>query len=406
MINYKKCMFFLSILLIMIQTTACAPEEKKGNVEKSTVNMDTKQDSESGGSIKSMLEDTPSHINKVLSENYIVDADVHIPVIEKADVLYAKYKKFDEQTLVSAFFDKKEPEKETNSDSEGNTTSFKDGNSKVIICDSYIYYWTEDSKYIKYPTEDFGSKNDSDFFEKNFDEVYKKENLKFMTREKAMQTACDFLKKLSIDNMEHAVENTEIYAIDFETMQKVQEEKKQKSIDFQREMGVSPIQDPTEGYKIKNQFTQEDEFYVIYFTIKQDGIPVTQRSYDLNETRSINGSTVRVLLSKKGVIEFSCYGIYEVKKIAESPDTLLSAEQAIQKAYEIYDSVISTDKVTIKTIDFEYVPVAYNDNYNEVKLTPAWNMVLTCKEESEKTGKSESSDKMLYINAVTGDEIK
>lgn len=405
MINYKKMYVFLSILLIMVQTTACAPEEKKGNVEKSTVNLDTKQDTASGGSIKSMLEDTPSHINKVLSENYIVDADVHIPVVEKADVLYAKYKKFDEQTLVSAFFDKKKPEKETGSEG---YTSFKDGNSEVVIYDSYIYYSTEDYQYIKYPTDDFGSKNDSDIGEKDFDEVYKKDNLKFMTREKAMQTACDFLKKLSIDNMEHAVENTEIYAIDFETMQTVQEEKKQESIDFQRQNGVSPIQDPTEGYKTKNKFTQEDEFYVIYFTIKQNGIPITQRSYDLNETRSINGSTVRVLLSKKGVIEFACYGIYEVKKIAESPATLLSAEQAIQKAYEIYDSVISTDKVTIKTIDFEYVPVAYNNNYNEVKLTPAWSMVLTCKGESEKAGKSETYEinKILYINAVTGEEIK
>lgn len=405
MINYKKMYVFLSILLIMVQTTACAPEEKKGNVEKSTVNLDTKQDTASGGSIKSMLEDTPSHINKVLSENYIVDADVHIPVVEKADVLYAKYKKFDEQTLVSAFYDKKKPEKET--DSEGYTL-FKDGNSEVVICDSYIYYSTEDYQYIKYPTDDFGSKNNSDIGEKDFDEVYKKDNLKFMTREKAMQTACDFLKKLSIDNIDHAVENTEIYAIDFETMQKVQEEKKQKDIDLQRQAGISPISDPTMGYKTKNKFTQEDEFYVIFFTIKQNGIPVTQKSYDLNETRSISGSTVEVLLSKKGVIKFACYSIYEVKKIAESPATLLSAEQAIQKAYEIYDSVISTDKVTIKTIDFEYVPVAYNNNYNEVKLTPAWSMVLTCKGESEKEGKSETYEinKILYINAVTGEEIK
>lgn len=406
MINYKKYMSVLAVLLMIINVAACAPEEKKGNNKTSMVNLETNQNSESGGTMESILKNTPSHINKVFNENYIVDAEVHVPDVSKADVLSAKYKKFDEQTLLSVCFNKKKPNKET--DSEG-VTSFKGEDSGMIIMNNTIHYWTDNSQYIKYPTDSFIAKSENIVsVGKIYDEVYKKDKLSFMTREKAIETAYEFLKKLSIDNIDHAVENTEIYPIDFKTMQKVQEEQIKQDKDYQRSMGISTIQDPTEGYKIKNKFTKEDEFYNIYFKIKQNGIPVTQMGYSLNETRDLCGSTVRVLLSKKGIIEFTCEGIYEIKKIAESPNTLLSAEQAAQKAYEIYDSVISTDKVTIKTIDFEYIPIAYNDNYNEVKLTPAWSMFFTkvSSEKKENEKKDSESNGVLYINAITGKQIK
>lgn len=127
--------------------------------------------------------------------------------------------------------------------------------------------------------------------------------------------------------------------------------------------------------------------------------------------RTLYGSTVRVSLSQKGIIELDCSGIYQSQGIAESSAALISVEEAIQNAYEIHNAIISTDKVIIKAIDLEYVPVAYNENYDEVKLIPSWSMTLTYENDGSAKGekvaaKSSVVTRMIFINAVTGEEIK
>ncbi len=403
MVNYKKNICLLTAFLMMLSITACTPEESK-ELDKATPV--TEQNIADNGSIGALLEETPSHMSQVFSENFSVEADIHIPNVQKADVLFAKYMKFDEQTLLSVFYDGKTPSKKTNP--VDNAITYQDNSSNMVVSNNYFLYRSKDFEYLKFPTDNFISTSDISSANRRFNEVYKHENLNFMTKAEAFDTVRNVLKRLSIDTMD----NAEIYAIDFQTMQKQQEERIQRDYEIQKKMGVSPLKDPTYGYQIKDKFTQDDDFYILYFTVKQDKIPVTQKSYNImNGERNLMGSTVRVSLSKKGVSEFICYGIYEPLGIAESPSTLISVEKALQKAYEIHNAIITTDKVTVKAIDFEYVPVAYNKNYGEVKLTPAWSLALTYEhdkpsKDGKKALKSTKSTRMVFINAVTGEEIK
>lgn len=281
---------------------------------------------------------------------------------------------------------------------------YEDESSSLTIEDGYTMYRTNDFEAVRFPIEDFTSENEIFSTGIKFGEVYKQDELSFMTKEEAVRTARDLLKQLSIET----AEEVEVYAIDFETLQQQQDKKIQNEIAIQEEMGVSPIQDPTEGYQAKETFTQEDEFYVIYFTILQEQIPVTQNSYViLDGERTLSGSTARLLLSEKGVIAFEENGFCRSTGISEAPATIISAEEAIENAYEIQNSILSTDKVTVRKINFEYVPVAYNGNYNEVKLTPAWSLTADYNGGiSEKDGEEVMITKIIYINAVTGEEIK
>lgn len=403
----KKSYVIFSALLLALSSTACASKKSTKNVEQNIIETDNRETDnseniEEDSTIKSLLENTPSHINKVFDDNYAVDADVHVPIISKADILSAKYMRLEEQALLATFYTEKAPEKQKRD--VDSIIFYKDEDSNLTMSDGYTIYRTNDFETIRFPIENLTSENEIFSTGRKFGEVYKQDELSFMTKEEAVRTARDILKQLSIET----AEEVEVYAIDFATLQQQQDERIQNEIAMQERMGVSAIQDPADGYQTKETFTQEDEFYVIYFTILQDQIPVTQKAYNiLDGERTLIGSTARLFLSAKGVIAFEENGLCRTTGIAESPDKIISAEQAIENAYEIHNSILSTDKVTVHKIDFEYVPVAYNGNYYEVKLTPAWSLTLTYHSGiSEKDRKEEIISRMVYINAVTGEEIK
>lgn len=410
--NFKRKTYFFVCLLMILSLTSCGPEDPNDEavrVTHGTATMTPKQNSEDKSFIEALLSGTPTHISKVFSDEFSVEADVHVPNVKNADVLFAEYMPFDEQKLLSVFYDGKTPQRSTNSID--NTISYEDDNSHLIIGNSYIGYNTQDYQYVKFPTDSFVSKSEIFSSNKRFGDVYKKENLEFMTRSEAFKAVSDVLKELSIDILD-TMEDTEIYAIDSATMQKEQQEEIQRAIDNQNKAGISSGLSPTDGYQIKETFTKEDDFYILFFRMKQNDIPVTQKTYIIQASeRPLVGSTARVSFSQKGIIQMDVNGIYQQKGVAESPSTLISVEEALQKAFEKHNDIISTDKVTVAAIDFEYVPVPYNDNYDEVKLTPAWSLTLAYKRNNtSKDGKKDTkpyiSYRMLFINAVTGEEIR
>lgn len=415
MISFKKNTCFLVSLLMIFSLTGCSPEDPNAEVAKTppefgqdTTSTGREHNTADNSSIESLLSGTPAHISKVFSKDFAAEADVHVPNVKKADILLAKYMPFDEQKLLSIFYKGKTPQRSLSSYDD--TILYKDDNAYLNINAGFLGYGTQDYEYVKFPTASFVPA--SDIFSRNrrFSDVYTRKDLGFMTRSKAFQTVSDVLSELSID----ITEDAEIYAIDSSTMQKHQEEEIQREMDKQKEAGISPIQDPTYGYQTKDRFTPEDDFYILFFKMSQNKIPVTQKSYTIQASdRALNGSTARVSFSRSGIIQAHFNGIYQQQGIAESPGTLISMEEALQKAYEKHNAIISTDKVTITAIDFEYVPVPYNKNYDEVKLIPAWCLMSVYERTTNKPSKDGKQDSqsstghgMVFINAVTGEEIR
>jgi hypothetical protein len=412
MMNFKR-KYFLASLLMIFSLTACGPEDPNAEAIKTTpglISADTEHNSDDKSSIEALLLDTPAHISQAFSEDFAVEADVHVPKVKKADILFAKCMPFDEQQLLSILYKGKTPRRSLTGYDD--TVLYDDDSSHLSINDGFLGYSTQNFEYVQFPTDSFAAASDIFSAGRRFSEVYIQENLEFMTRSEAALTVSDVLRELSIDIMDDA----EIYAIDSSTMQTQQEERIQKELDKQKQAGISPTQDPTDGYQTKEEFTQEDDFYILFFKVAQNMIPVTQKSYTIQASdRTLNGSTTRVSFSQNGIIQLYFNGIYQQQGVAESPSTLISVEEALQKAFEKYNAIISTDKVTVTAVDFEYVPVPYNSNYNEVKLIPSWSLTLAYEKDEtsnkpSKDGKQNSQSSvghgMMFINAVTGEEIK
>lgn len=333
---------------------------------------------------------TDSHMYQVYSDNFTVDADITSPLNENAEILYTEYIELDEKKLVSLFMNSKNPTREVAS-YDSNIVFYRTGDAYFITASKYGYTRgeTQSIRHLAFPTENFNTRYGSWRFNNElpcYDTVYKNKNLSFMTSEDAVDSAYSVLQQLNISAFK---EDAEIYAIDCETMQTYQDKMKKE------------YPDSAVNYELKDKFTEDDEFYIVCFTAAQNQIPVTHAYYLLwGSDREVMGSNIKIYVSKKGVFYFDFEGIYSVQGVSETPNKLLTVQEAANKAFEVYNSVITTDKATVDEIRFEYAPVPYNQNFNEVKLTPAWSFHLT--NETVDVG---TTEEIILINAVTGERI-
>lgn len=343
-----------------------------------------------GNLTSSQGEMTGTHFYKVYSDKFIADAEVTTDYNDKAKVVYAKPRIYDEKKLLSLFFKGKNPVREHSKKGDfSENISYTDSG----INDEYISifkfntsYRASGWRYYELPKDGLSAEYERYYsLLPTYSEKYKQEELSFMSHKEAIKKAKETLKKLDIN----VTDDVEIYAIDHKTMQTYQEEK----------MKERP--DSVQFYHIKETFTEDDEFYMMYFQTVYDGVPVTLDNYEMwDGDRGINGSVVTVYLSKKGIINFEARSVYEIEGVAETPKSILTPEQAVDKVFDIYNSFVTDEKITIREVRFEYMPIAYNDNLLEVKLTPAWLVVLS-------SDLSEDRGVITHrrINAVTGEEI-
>lgn len=417
----KRATCYLLVGMMMLSVAACGPEEintiptSHTSLPETTIapvvtavhTADTVTSSDGSSlSTEGLLAGTPAHISKVYSESFSVEADVSVPAIEKADVLSAKLAPVDEEKLVSVLFGGQAPEKEISS--ADNAIIYRDERSYAYTTSGTIHYSTQEFEYVRFPTDSFKAASDLLSGNPEFGDAYVQERVGFMAPAEAIASSLDTLAQVTI-NSAHV---TEVYAIDYQTMQRQQEERVQKANDYRKKQGLPLLEDPFDGYKSKETFTPDDDFYILCFAMAQNGIPVTRQPYRLQAgDRVMSGSNIRVSLSRNGVMEMFCDGIYQQQGIDESPDTLISADDALQAAYEKHNEIVATDKVNVTSIDFEYVPVPYNDHYDEVKLFPAWS--LTTVREREMPAKDGSGASQIntmttvvFINAITGETIK
>ena len=106
---------------------------------------------------------------------------------------------------------------------------------------------------------------------------------------------------------------------------------------------------------------------------------------------------LKVCYNKDGIIDFQTDSIYTVKKVDHTAKNLLTAEQALDKAYEEFTTVYTPAEITVEQMRFEYAPKAYNSNYDEVKLVPVWSMIVY-----QKDNNPEADEKRAIKRATEG----
>ena len=296
--------------------------------------------------IASQSDVSEKHIYKKYSDQFMADADIVSPYHEQADVLLAKSYQFDNQKIVSLLFDG-DKTKITKNQFGGTAFDAQDAAGRYAymgeIC---LNYSTKQMHLLALPFENFSSNEEFVNLIPRYFEVYKKDSLDFMTPEKAIRHVKDILKGFGIT----VSDDVEIHAIDKETMQEYQD-----------------------------------------YIIKNDPDMVSSMK------RFINGSNIKVCYSKDGIIDFQTDSIYTVKKVDHTAKNLLTAEQALDKAYEEFTTLYTPAEITVEQMRFEYAPKAYNSNYDEVKLVPVWSMIVY-----QKDNNPEADEKRAIKRATEG----
>lgn len=340
-----------------------------------------------------------ARLYKEYDEYFVVDADITTSVPETAAILYAQYATYDKQLLLDVFFKDKSPTCENITTGlsgiyiQDGATGASDGSSLLHNYNSgstgFGFY---SNSAVKLPTESLFTKYDYILFSgsmnTSYAAVYKKKALEFMSSEAAIAEAKSVLDGLSIT----VSDNVEIYAIDCETMQNYQD----------NELELNPSS--RNNYDIKDVFTIDDEFYILDFTVTQNGIPLSHRYYEqASSGRQVYGTNVRLYVSNKGVTYLNADGILEILSESEIAGNFISAEEAIDAAYKKFSSFVYDTPMLVTDAEFVYIAVPYNEAENEVMLVPAWDIIL-----KYNGGIYEGYDvyTSVTVDAVTGEEIK
>jgi hypothetical protein len=155
--------------------------------------------------------------------------------------------------------------------------------------------------------------------------------------------------------------------------------------------------------KEEKTFKQDNECYAVCFRCAFDGVPVTHDSYIFKENSTyVTGSNIKVYYSKNGVIGMKWNGWYDVQETAESPDSLITVQDALDKAYEDFNSMQDSSKqIVIKEARFEYAVIPNVENTDEFNLVPSWSLIYSIKSDNS----SDTVTNMLHVNAATGEII-
>ena len=385
---------------IPIIAAVCASVAVVGIVAFSSLRPENMDDSGQGKTlIASQSDVSEKHIYKKYSDQFMADADIVFPYHEQADVLLAKKYEFDRDKVVSLLFNGKQPAISTTSSGftgldARETLGCGAGFSKGVF--NYTNYRI--SQNVKLPFDSFSSNEEFTNLNPRYFEVYKKGKLDFMPPDEAISSVKKFLENFGIT----VSDDVEIHALDCETMQEYQD-----SI-----LGSNPTL--AEVYHIKDQLTKDDEFYYLCFTAEQNGIPISRYRFYSSVGRELPGCNIKVCYGKDGMFDISCGCIFMVHGIDHTADGLLTAEEALDRAYDEFCSIYSAADVTVEQMRFEYVTEPYSADYDEVKFIPVWSMVVYREEPEEDKGGRDKADYIAnyaenryiwMIDAETGEMI-
>lgn len=345
------------------------------------------------------------HLYKEYSEYFLLDADADL-ISEPVDSLYAAPVKFDTAAVIEMFMQAENPTPEASDGSEVYYNVY-DGEEHIehmsigVNGGSIIYRNIGFTKGVKFPTENFVTQKNYAFSNNGnppYPTVYKQENLRFMSAQDAVNEVRSTLTQLGIVT----TEDVDVFAIDSGSMQAHQ------AVMMEKDPGTIGF------YNIKDQFTEDDEFYILCFTTECGGVPISSVGNELNN-RYISGSEITVYYSKQGIVNLYLSGIYTSQRSVESHEDILTAEEAADAAFGHYNKIINDfgdsidewlngGKYVVIKMEFVYAPTAYSENRDEVLLVPAWELTVKWYTLTDRYyGNEYDICDVLTVNAVTGE---
>lgn len=221
-------------------------------------------------------------------------------------------------------------------------------------------------------------KNDESFLAKN--------DLSFSSREQVVKESINILSELDID----VDSSPMIYS-------------------FSKGDPYTVLAFSQDGVVEKTTFFSQD-CYLLEFQITVENMPVSKEmSGSVKAGNSVGGTAVKIVYSSQGIEDFSFEYDYSFVKNLSENQKAITAEEALEKLDEKYDSIILEGGYTVERINFEYIPIQ-DQKENQVILAPVWrfgiNHAIQFPGKEDSTEIVEQSERSFIIfDAITGEEI-
>lgn len=378
MSNWKKIIVFL-FLFISVGISGCTgnvqnSDTQEKTVEQSTVGLDVGEDETESTDVESKQQITKTHLNKEYGDKFIVDADVvgiqgttvreyktaarEIPEQEMLNVFLPEYDENDFETIRDEDYWRVE-----------NSTT---GESLGIISDTATYLYNNDVYEIWALIKDWIYANGCP----------EAKDLDFMSKEEAEEFGLDILKKLNIS--EEFEVDCKVLSLSTAQMK----EFNQRWIDAAGEENASML-DFQEG---DNQY---DAYYLMY-TVQMDGIGI-YNSLENYTTIDMDTMQLDMMITKEGLMYFNLDNWFEKDAQVLSDIEIISAEEAVDKVYERYDTL--SDFVSkVYSVQLQYI--ASSEGGDDIFIRPYWCVEL----ESNEFGQPISM--VEFVNAQTGGDYR
>lgn len=384
----KKNLCILCALCIICSAFAgCKKAEAPDSKSKIKENISSAVSAENSNN-KADKKNKKQHIKTDLQEMVKIDADIFESInSNSAENIQLKHKKFNPNNIKDLLCKNKELEnKEHFDEDDSDVFYFKDGSS--LNCENgWVFFDTPEID--KYQFSFRSGETDALY---NLDKYKTGEEFDFCKKADAEKKIKDILNKMGI-----TAEMIQCVSLDYKTLSE-----NEKVINIK----------PTDDNKPHN-WTKEDNAYYFKFYQVIDGGSIFEGTHGSDEEGTyIDGSVIKVVYSKNGIIDLSVQNAYEKVSSQNINDELLDASSAINLLDKKLSSIILSSNITVENASLVYLPCKSKNN-DEITVKPAWCFLLLEEyvpgnEKGETPGEMPKDIRIAsytIFDAVTGKEI-
>ncbi len=154
-----------------------------------------------------------------------------------------------------------------------------------------------------------------------------------------------------------------------------------------------------DAHEKTHTFRDDEECYCFLLREVLGALPLTKYSYGNADSGTyVSGTQITVYYGKQGLLMLDISSPYEVTA-TESTETILSANEAIEKLNGKYKTMVLSRDTKVTKISLAYAAVLKNADANEYALVPAWVFELAQEREDH------TERYAVLFHAVTGEEL-
>ena len=149
-----------------------------------------------------------------------------------------------------------------------------------------------------------------------------------------------------------------------------------------------------------NDWSEADDCYMFEFFCGVDGIPLSYQSWK-RETTTYCGNYITAWYDADGLLSVGVYYPWVADEVAEEPDQVISAEEALQVVQNKIGNVITGQNQELQSLTLRYL---YRQDGDAWLLIPVWEAVI---HQASKDPNSWVPESCTYVtvDAITGKEI-